>query len=109
MLTSTAYYHEKHSWYCHLMVLMPDHLHALLCFPPDSRMIVVVGRWKAWQRRTLGIVWQDNFFDHRIRNDRELGFKAHYIRQNPVAKGLCASAADWPWMVDARILDSHPQ
>lgn len=107
MLNSTAFYHQSHRWYCHLMLLMPDHLHALLGFPPQVKMTAVVGRWKAWQSRTLGIRWQINFFDHRIRNDHEFGLKGLYIRQNPVAKGLCANAADWSWVLDARSLDSQ--
>ncbi len=80
---------------------MPDHLHALISFPPLSGMRIVVGRWKAWQTRQLGVLWQDNFFDHRIRNRREFELKADYIRQNPVVKGLCKNAADWPWVIDS--------
>jgi len=26
--------------------------------------------------------------------------KLNYIRQNPVAAGLCARAEDWPWIID---------
>ena len=68
-------------------------------------MRTVMGRWKAWQARTLRISWQDNFFDHRIRNRHELGLKAEYIRQNPVVKGLCKNAADWPWVIDTVMLE----
>lgn len=49
----------------------------------------VIGDWKRYQNTSLGVVWQDNFFDHRIRNDAEYFEKAEYIRRNPVAKGLC--------------------
>jgi hypothetical protein len=62
-------------------------------------MTVVVGRWKAWQRRTLGVEWQKNFFDHRIRHDHESEEKAAYIRRNPVVAGLCAATGDWPWVI----------
>jgi len=82
------------------MLLMPDHLHALLGFSPAANMAIVIGRWKAWQKRTLGVEWQENFFDHRIRNDRELVLKETYIRQNPVVKGLCAQPTDWPWILE---------
>ena len=100
LLESARYYHRQATWYCHLMLLMPDHWHALLSFPSESRMIAVVGRWKAWQTRNLDLLWQDNFFDHRIRSPHELQLKAEYIRQNPVGKGLCKNAADWPWAID---------
>ncbi len=87
------------------MLLMPDHWHALLNFPIESKMSVVIGRWKAWQTHQLGVLWQDNFFDHRIRNKNEFELKAHYIRQNPVVKGLCPQAADWHWVIDATTLE----
>jgi len=99
LLESAGFYHRHASWFCHLFLLMPDHLHALLCFPRATDMRTVMGRWKAWQTRTLRISWQDNFFDHRIRNARELQLKADYIRQNPVVKDLCKNAADWPWVI----------
>lgn len=105
LLESAKFYHDKDLWFCRLFLLMPDHLHALLCFPPASDMRVVVGRWKAWQTRQHHIAWQDNFFDHRIRNTRELQLKADYIRQNPVVKGLCQKADDWPWVIDQTHLE----
>jgi len=100
LLESALFYHQRSTWHCHLLLLMPDHLHALLGFPFDRDMRSIVGRWKAWQVRTLGIHWQENFFDHRIRDQSELQRKAQYIRHNPVAKNLCAIASDWPWVIE---------
>ena len=99
LLNSALYYHETGRWHCRLFLLMPDHLHALLCFPADLDMWIAIGRWKAWQTREHCVVWQSNFFDHRIRSPHELQLKAEYIRQNPVVKGLCRTADDWPWAI----------
>jgi len=99
LLESALLYHQRGTWNCQLLLLMPDHLHALLGFPFDQDMRLTVGRWKAWQVRTLGVHWQDNFFDHRIRSHSELQLKAHYIRQNPVVKMICATSAEWPWVI----------
>lgn len=101
LLDTVTHYHRQGSWYCHLFLLMPDHTHALLSFPPDAPMSCVIGAWKSWHARRNAVAWQDNYFDHRIRNDREFQLKSAYIRENPVAKGLCEHAADWPWIVDA--------
>jgi len=100
LLHSARFYHQRTTWYCHLLLLMPDHLHALLEFPHDRDMRLIVGRWKAWRVRTGGVQWQENFFDHRIRSHRELQPKAQYIRHNPIAKGLCERGLDWPWVFD---------
>ena len=77
---------------------MPDHAHALLEFPADADMGRVVGDWKRFTACNQSVVWQTNYFDHRIRNQHKLQEAAIYIRQNPVAKGLCVRAADWPWV-----------
>ena len=106
VLQSAAFYHRDRKWYIRMFMLMPDHLHALISFPPDKRMSGVVGSWKGYNNRKNGIIWQENFFDHRIRNDAALDEKAAYIRNNPVAKCLCTTPGDWPWVLDLGNLKS---
>ena len=38
LLDSVRIYHERTRWHCSLFLLMPDHLHALIAFPPPSAM-----------------------------------------------------------------------
>jgi hypothetical protein len=76
---------------------MPDHLHALLVFPREAGMSTAIRNWKRAMARLHGIKWQSNYFDHRIRDDKERRETWDYIRRNPVAKGLCASEAEWPF------------
>jgi hypothetical protein len=48
-------------------------------------------------------MWQERYFDHRLRSDErgtQFSAKLNYIRQNPVAAGLCTRAEDWPWVID---------
>jgi REP element-mobilizing transposase RayT len=99
LLQAASWYHRQNIWNCRLFLLMPDHLHALLVFPRDRPMDQIIGAWKGYQTKHLGVSWQENFFDHRIRDQRELKEKEAYIRENPVRKGLCARAEDWPWVV----------
>ncbi|HEX7632022.1 MAG TPA: hypothetical protein VF388_07820 [Lacunisphaera sp.] len=99
LLSSAHFYHEQGIWNCRLFLLMPDHLHALLVFPYDRSMDDIIGAWKGYQTKHLQISWQENFFDHRIRDQHELKEKEAYIRRNPVVKGLCAKEADWPWVI----------
>jgi putative transposase len=40
---SARFYETKRRWYIMLLVLMPDHLHALLSFARDQSMSKVVG------------------------------------------------------------------
>ena len=80
---------------------MLDHLHTLLSFNPEKNMREVLGIWKWYQNRINCIKWQDNYFDHRIRNEKELSEKSLYIRQNPVVKGLCNLPELWPWILES--------
>ena len=100
LLESAAFYHAQYSWYVWVMVLMPDHLHAVLSFPPGKSMSRTIGDWKKYQAHVLGLDWQDNYFDHCLRNESEFGEKAHYIRMNPVRAGLCETPGQWPWVLD---------
>ena len=92
-------YHDDRRWYLKLMVVMPDHIHMIVCFPIESGMSRTIAAWKAYFARRHGIRWQGNYFDHRLRNDDEYVEKAHYIRMNPVRACLCASIEDWKWAV----------
>ena len=81
-----------------LFLVMPDHVHGLFSFPVSETMQKVVSAWKRVTSRRLGIRWQRDFFDHRIRNDSERVEKADYILMNPVRKGLVARAEEWPYV-----------
>jgi len=51
----------------------------------------------------MRVMWQEGYFDHRPRDDErgeQLSMKIDYIRQNPIAAGVCAEAKDWPWIID---------
>ena len=82
---------------------MPDHLHTLLSLVRDKSMSSIIGDWKRFHAHNNGVAWQDGYFDHRLRTDErgmQLLAKMNYIRQNPVAVGLCEKADDWPWIID---------
>jgi putative transposase len=90
---------EKLWWWPYVFLLMPDHLHALLSFPPSGKPLKqVVSQWKEWTAKELNIKWQRDFFEHRLRQDECRHEKADYILQNPVRKKLVAKPEDWPFV-----------
>ena len=107
LLDSVRKYHDDGHWWCRLFLLMPDHLHALLSFPRDAGMSATVRQWKSYHARINQVRWQDGYFDHRIRTGSELDEKDHYIRQNPVANGLCETPEDWSWVIDLKGLENQ--
>ncbi|HWN96485.1 MAG TPA: hypothetical protein VNT99_15760 [Methylomirabilota bacterium] len=86
-------------WWPHLFLLMPDHLHALISFPPSAKTLQsVVSKWKEWTAKKLSIEWQRDFFEHRLRREESRREKADYILNNPMRKGLISRAEDWPYI-----------
>jgi len=64
-------------------VIMPNHVH-LLCrtFHPIGDLIKI---WKGTSARRIeqGSIWQSNYRDTMIRNERHFYRVIHYIRKNP--------------------------
>jgi putative transposase len=84
-------------------VVMANHVHVLLePGVPLSRAIRGIKGVSARDANaTLDRVgkpfWQDESFDHWIRNGAELERIVFYIENNPVKAGLVKRAQDWPW------------
>jgi REP element-mobilizing transposase RayT len=99
LLDSVRFRNEKFIWFAHLFLIMPDHVHALISFPPSERTLrKTVTLWKRWTARELGIEWQRDFFEHRLRSDESRREKADYILANPVRKGLVKGLKEWPYV-----------
>jgi REP element-mobilizing transposase RayT len=95
---------SRRCWYdLDAWVVMPNHVH-LLILPrlpvPD------ITRWlKSWTARQANQLpglagqpfWQDEPYDHWVRNRRERDRVVRYIERNPVSAGLAASPEQWEW------------
>jgi putative transposase len=77
---------------------MPDHLHALILFAPDSSMKQTMSNFNEITAKRAEINWQRDFFYHRLREQNALQLKGNYIRQNPVRAGLVTTPNDWPYI-----------
>ena len=68
---------------------------------PRERIMHSVKRHSALQcNRALGLTgqfWQDESYDHVVRDEDELARIIEYIEYNPVKAGLCASPEIWQW------------
>ena len=101
LLKSIKFYEQRERWRPVLVVLMPDHLHAIIALGFGETLSKLVADWKRYHAKANGVCWQENFFDHRLREDERgehLEGTLDYLRQNPVAAGLCAHSNDWPWI-----------
>jgi putative transposase len=92
--------------------VLPDHLHAIWALPAGDSNFAM--RWSLLKsafsrglpvemprsaskiaRRERGI-WQRRYWEHAIRDDRDLERHVDYIHFNPVKHGYVTKVADWP-------------
>jgi REP element-mobilizing transposase RayT len=94
---------QLHRYLLHAFVVMPNHVHLLVT--PS----VVAARWlgplkgfTSYQaNKLLGThgtaFWQDESYDHLVRNKVEFARIQAYIERNPVSAGLVVAAEQYRW------------
>ncbi|MGD9723499.1 MAG: transposase [Pirellulales bacterium] len=71
-------------------VIMPNHVHLLVCLIGDTQ---IERQCRSWKRRTAftinrtlrrhGRFWQSESFDHLVRSPEQFDYLRHYIADNP--------------------------
>src|SRR5688572_1520792 len=64
ILSAAEHYQALNRWHMHLLLLMPDHLHALVSFPKVESMSQVIRSWKHYLSKQHHLQWQRDYFDH---------------------------------------------
>jgi putative transposase len=94
------------------IVVLPDHLHAILTLPPGDSDFS--GRWRAikaaFTRRITAtgatipcdhrgeyLLWQRRFWEHTIRDDQDFERCTNYVHFNPVKHRLVSRPSEWPF------------
>ena len=82
-------------------VVMNDHVHVILRPPPTRRLEDLVQQWKSISAHLIkrssdrrGAIWQREYFDRVVRDEREWFEKMTYIIGNPIKR--------WPEIVGYR-------
>lgn len=84
-------------------VVMSNHVHLLIeTAKPNQKITRLLKGYTArcvnrFLGRTGQALWQDESFDHWVRNPTELARIIQYIEYNPVKAGLVQKPEDWPW------------
>lgn len=97
-------YREQGQFRLHEFVVMPNHLHLLITVTVDisiERAVQFVKGGFAFRAgRELGLgapIWQRGFSEVRVSDSQMAAQISRYIRDNPVAAGLVAEAAQYPY------------
>jgi putative transposase len=103
-------------------VLLPDHMHCIWTLPENDTDFSL--RWSEIKRfvsstagsafhdpraltksrasRRESTIWQRRFWEHTIRDERDLGRHLDYLHYNPVKHGHVQRAIDWPFSTFGR-------
>jgi REP element-mobilizing transposase RayT len=98
------HFHESR-YLLHEWVVMPNHVHVIVWPMPNYLLSDILKSWKQFTSRRakkiLGLgkepFWQNESYDHWIRDDEQGAQIARYITNNPVTAGLCAQPEVWRW------------
>jgi hypothetical protein len=82
---------------------MPNHVHLLMT--PKIALPKITKSLKGITAKRANLIlslsgspfWQDESYDHLVRNDREFEKIRRYIEENPVRSGLVNDASDYRW------------
>jgi len=95
---------EKKGLCCaHAWVVMPNHVHLLM--EPRAPLAAITKAMKGSTARQANLLlgrtgkyfWQDECFDHWIRDEAEFAKVKKYIERNPVTAGLVKEESEWLW------------
>ncbi|WP_394328599.1 REP-associated tyrosine transposase [Rhodobacter xanthinilyticus] len=92
-----------HATRCEAMVVLPDHLHAVLTLPPGPREALT--RWRCFRdafARTVRpdapqTVWEPEILAQDLRDEAEVNRHLALCWQDPVRHGLVRTPEDWPY------------
>jgi len=102
----------KDNFITYALVVLPDHMHCIWQLPGDdseySKRIRLIKTYFTQALLQLNVplkknhrgnvnLWQTRFWEHRIKDDRDLQTHVDYIHYNPVKHGYVTSPAEWPY------------
>jgi putative transposase len=100
---------------CTGFVVMPNHVHALICGDEDFKITPFVQAWKKtssyrirkfFERSLVKYeqlcptncpIWQARFYDYNVDSQEKVNEKLGYMHENPIRAGLCETSLDWNW------------
>ena len=110
---------HRHPFHIDAIVVLPDHLHTIWTLPENdanypSRWRLIKAQFSSSigkqesvsaSRKNKGErgIWQRRFWEHQIRDERDMEQHIHYIHNNPVKHGYCKKPEEWPFSSHRRL------
>src|SRR5271157_4549663 len=97
-------YRDAGEFLLHEFIVMPNHIHLLSSVDDDhaiSRAMQLIKGGFSHAPRDASLkrtaVWQPSYYEHRVRDIDEYCRMRAYIHDNPVRRGLVATASKYPY------------
>ena len=99
-------------WSVYAIVVLPDHVHILAQPLPKGEkgafdLAEIIHSVKSFSSQKInrlsehsGSLWQDERYDHIVRDEAEFLEKWQYIRNNPLKEGLATEPEAYPWLYE---------
>ena len=107
---------KKHIYTIDAIVILPDHIHMLITpkittdYPKivssiktyfskncDEKYYAYLEQSISRHKSRYKPIWQKKYYEHTIRDEKDLYFHLNYIEQNPVKHQLVEKASDWKY------------
>jgi len=103
---------QKHSFDINAIVILPEHLHAIITLPQNdndfaTRWMLIKSRFTRQIPKGERVnvsktnkgergIWQRRYWEHMIRDEADYQAHVNYIHYNPVKHGYVEKASQWP-------------
>lgn len=118
----------RHEFEIFASVILPDHLHLILDTQNDTKYSSIISSVKSYFSRNIDEqeilevqsklteskikkrekgVWQRRFYEHTIRDEKDLHNHLNYIHYNPVKHGYSQNVTDWKYSSFQKFVKKH--
>ncbi len=101
VFVETLRHFEGSRYRLHAWCVMPNHVHVVFQPLGEYKLSAILHAWKSYSThkanqilRRSGTLWQREYYDHLIRDERDLHRCIQYIINNPKKAGL----KNWRWV-----------
>ena len=105
LIFETIRHHAGKKYDLVAVVVMPTHIH-LIIHPLEKNtkgyyaLAEIMHSIKSYPANRFGIrMWQDESYDHILRNEKDYLEKLRYLIMNPVVAGLVERPEDYKWLI----------
>jgi REP element-mobilizing transposase RayT len=109
LVVESLHYRDGRVYELRTFCVMPNHVH-LVCTPLEKQdgeyhsLAAILHSLKRYTAREAnkilgcrGTFWQQEYYDHVVRDEGELQRIVGYVLNNPVKAGMVSNWEEWPW------------